>query len=175
MSAHSRGVFYTNITRTTDNPNRIVRATNSIGRKMRIVLQVHWHFLLESLLSGVWSGSGVRWHERWGWRALMLQEGPSPSLPEDQVLSFRWDFICSGEGNQWRSSSSPQPVQFADVPSLLWCRCSAEHWHQPPAEGSSALTEGMAGRGQVTLAPSRVVQSPISVPAPTVVTGEGEV
>lgn len=37
-SAHSRGVFYTSIIRTTNNPDVIPRATNSIGRRMRIVL-----------------------------------------------------------------------------------------------------------------------------------------
>lgn len=52
-SAHSRGVFDSNIIRATNNPDVIVRATNSIGGKMRIVLQLHCHFLLESLLSGV--------------------------------------------------------------------------------------------------------------------------
>lgn len=130
---------------------------------MRVVLQLHWHFLLCSEGSEVILG--FKWCGKWGWGALMLQEWPSPSLPENQVLLSRWDFICTGEGNQWRSTSTAPRLCSLQMFPAWWDAHSAEHWHQPSAEWGSALTEGMAGRGEVALAPSSVVQSPISVPA----------
>lgn len=135
-------MFYTNIIRTANNPDVIARATNSIGRTMRVVLQLHWHFLLVLCSVGSEEVPGFKWCGKWGWGALMLQEWPSPSLPEDQVLLARWDFI-------WRSTSTaPRARSLQMFPA--WCDAhSAEHWHQPSAEWSSALTEGMAGRGEV--------------------------
>lgn len=182
-SAHSRSVFDTNIIRT-NNPGVIVRATNSIGGKMRIALQLHCHFLWSLCSEGSEVVLGFKWSGRRGWGALILQEFTFSPRRLSPVIWVRL-YLHWGTTSVKEHKHSPRPCSLQMFPA--WCDPhSAEHWHRPSAEWSSALTKGMAGRGRVALAqghdsihcgvqPHSCAWHSTGAGGTTVVTGEGEV